>query len=1005
MVKMKGISMRKWIKNGFLFVLMMVFLVVFSSCNDTKTPEVIHGNDGREIILRVFDGVIQWQYQGDTHWFDLITVDEIMGQKGDDGQPGIDGQPGDSGVSVIQVYINSEGELIVLLSNDQTINAGNILPLIDIYRVVFRINRDSSVYEFFHVKSGESIDEPKTPINPGYLFEGWFIDQEKLEFPYLFEEDQNIEIVAKWREVPFTYEIHNEEVHITGYKTITPVYAVIPEIIDGYPVVEIGENAFRDFTQLQEIHLPNTIKYIRYGAFKDASNLYRVFIEDDSELLSIAGEAFYRVRNGFKIDFGSNSQLEDIGEYAFYYSEMYDIQLPNTLKTIGAYAFRFNYFDIIMIPDSVTSIGMYAFANNYDMLHIIMTKNSSLVEIGDYAFTQNTKMKSLFIPSSVTNVGTSILSNSIETVIFLMNNEIPATFHANWKSGHTMPIVYQAKDHNYEQDFIYVVSHLDEIHILGAMRNHPDGLEIPSEILGLPVTQIGRRAFELYSASFISLPDSVYLIDSFAFNRSTGLYQVRISQNSNLETIKTQAFSNSAITNLFIPSSVVTIEDYAFSWMVHGLSIYSSHPTVQPGFSSFWNFNGYPVVWNIKEIGLFEHLYYAIDQNDQVTILSGDFEIHSIIIPSQILDHNVTKISRGAFYGQILCHVVIPSSVVEIGEKAFSYSSIAIIYTSVLTKPILWNDLFKSEFSVIHYGINSYGTSEGFYYVRMNTDEIQIIGATMEVISGMIPHEIETRPVTIIAKNAFFNNKLLQSIAIPNSVLVIKNQAFAYTTNLSVLSFENDSNLETIEFSAFSHSGIENIHIPASVISIATYGFFNNLNLTSITFEANSSLTSIGSAAFYGAILVEEIIIPNQVVSIGSSAFSGMTSLQSITFMDDSKLESIGSSAFFNTAITSIVLPKSLKSIGSNAFSMIKFLESVTFEEGSMLESIGSFAFSDLPNLNRIVIPLSVVTIDLHGFSSNPNLTIYVKVYSRPSGWNITWYHAVKDVIWGYTGE
>ena len=49
--------------------------------------------------------------------------------------------------------------------------------------------------------------------------------------------------------------------------------AVIPAELDGCPVTEIGEYAFKDCTRLKRVVLPDTIRRIGELAFKDCSRL------------------------------------------------------------------------------------------------------------------------------------------------------------------------------------------------------------------------------------------------------------------------------------------------------------------------------------------------------------------------------------------------------------------------------------------------------------------------------------------------------------------------------------------------------------------------------------------------------------------------------------------------------------------------------------------------------------------------------------------------------------
>ena len=57
----------------------------------------ITGADGKEVQLQVADGYIQWKYDADSDWQNLIAVSALQGMKGDKGDQGEKGEKGDNG--------------------------------------------------------------------------------------------------------------------------------------------------------------------------------------------------------------------------------------------------------------------------------------------------------------------------------------------------------------------------------------------------------------------------------------------------------------------------------------------------------------------------------------------------------------------------------------------------------------------------------------------------------------------------------------------------------------------------------------------------------------------------------------------------------------------------------------------------------------------------------------------------------------------------------------------
>ncbi len=84
---------------------------------------------------------------------------------------------------------------------------------------------------------------------------------------------------------------------VTGLGDADATDVVIPEKIDGLPVVAIGERAFEN-TAIKTVKLSKNIKTIGYGAFQN-STLEQAFLNDG--LVTICGQAFSSLANFNKI--------------------------------------------------------------------------------------------------------------------------------------------------------------------------------------------------------------------------------------------------------------------------------------------------------------------------------------------------------------------------------------------------------------------------------------------------------------------------------------------------------------------------------------------------------------------------------------------------------------------------------------------------------------------------------------------------------------------------------
>ena len=115
---------------------------------------------------------------------------------------------------------------------------------------------------------------------------------------------------------------------------------VIPEAIDGYTVVSIGEKTFDSNFNIGSVTIPATVNNIGKSAFGSCAALMKVYISADAKITAISDEAFNKCIS------------------------LMEITLPASVKSIGASAFRDCYdLTIVKSDGALESIGEYAFAD------------------------------------------------------------------------------------------------------------------------------------------------------------------------------------------------------------------------------------------------------------------------------------------------------------------------------------------------------------------------------------------------------------------------------------------------------------------------------------------------------------------------------------------------------------------------------------------------------------------------------------------------------------------
>ena len=127
----------------------------------------------------------------------------------------------------------------------------------------------------------------------------------------------------------FKYKIISKEIAITGLqKGVATTSIVIPETIDGMPVVEIGPEAF-SFTSIMDIKIGKNIREIREKAFYMCKKLRSVTWNQKCDV--VPAFCFSECSNLTKFDF---SNVKKIGLYVFYKSGLQEVYLQEKIEIL-----------------------------------------------------------------------------------------------------------------------------------------------------------------------------------------------------------------------------------------------------------------------------------------------------------------------------------------------------------------------------------------------------------------------------------------------------------------------------------------------------------------------------------------------------------------------------------------------------------------------------------------------------------------------------------------------
>ena len=195
------------------------------------------------------------------------------------------------------------------------------------------------------------------------------------------------------------YEDHAE---ITGYEG-TDIILVIPEFVNGLPIVSIATNSFykcgfeqvvfpetlkrigrRAFNycrKLQSVTLPAGIEYIGDNAFLECTGIEFYAVSGNTETIKIIdgvlfspdGKTLRMYPNAKGTEYVIPEGTESIGYGAFARTDIEYVTFPSTLKVIENGAF-YDTHDLheLVFPDNLEEIGTAAFSTTYnpDFLYV-----------------------------------------------------------------------------------------------------------------------------------------------------------------------------------------------------------------------------------------------------------------------------------------------------------------------------------------------------------------------------------------------------------------------------------------------------------------------------------------------------------------------------------------------------------------------------------------------------------------------------------------------------------
>lgn len=545
-------------------------------------------------------------------------------------------------------------------------------------------------------------------------------------------------------------------------------------------VIEIGNSAFRESTDIISVFIPDCIVSIGSYAFKNCINLTEINIPES--VIFIGQDAFQGCEN-----------------------------LPIITDEYGVQYL----FDWVVGFDG-------------DATEVVIREGTR--GIAASAFESSINLTKILFPNTLTNIGSNVFKDckNLKTIYYegTLEQWCNILFQNIYGNPCSNGVDLYIQGKKLEGELII-----------------PDGLtsigyftfaglqDLTDIIIPTSVTTIKYSAFyKCTGLTEIKIPDSVTTLSGWAFGYCDNLTNVVLSDN--LKNIGEYTFYNcSKLTNITLPNNVKSIGSHAFSGCSKLTNITLSENLTSIGEYAFSNCTNLKKIWipeGVTEINhsTFYNCTYLVSVRLPDTVTSIDkyafykcSNLTNINIPDAVTSIGVKAFSNCSK----LQRIKIPDGETYIGDETF-YGCTSLVSVEIPD-------------SVISIGYRAFQFCRNLTYITIPNNLQHIGDYAFYGCSSLTTDMIFPDGLTTIGEYAFCDCSSLINIVIPNTVTSIGHGAFYSCSNL-VSSIELPNNLTRINDSIFWNcENLTSITISDNVKYIGHYAFFGCFGLTDIYYE------------------------------------------------------------------------------------------------------------------------------------------------------------------------
>ena len=709
--------------------------------------------------------------------------------------------------------------------------------------------------------------------------------------------------------------------------------------------VNITRNNIQPMAALEFVSNTPASNKIWYTKVADSGSSPITFSETDPNPFDAEIKGHYYLSSIGKYVIEFKTPVKTIKANAFYETAIKTIELPDGLETIEEGAFGYTQIPSITIPGSVNTIKADAFFDCGQLKSIEFLPSPTQTPLSIACTQRNSADYGPFLNASFTSIKLNRELNYVDTDgdLFIPDEDDEGIFYNKYPAASaTVTIGNQVRTLSKR---LFCGLKFESLTIPGLLTEICNdvfnectalkSLTFEPSPTGAPLS-IGVNWKGVEEGIFVDCPLKTFSLNrqlEYSSGHQYGLFSGNslgdgITLGEQVHTLLPYMFTESGITSLIIPATVMNIEDYAFYNCKNLSSIrfeagteeltigFQPGNTVSNDVGPFYQSKLTNIYVNREIVASEQYARYR-DQTDE-GIFSTSFNGASVTVT---LQENVKTISDYMFTGVKMQSLTIPGSVTTIGNDVFNGCD---QLTSITFEP-------SPTGEALTLGYNTENEDDGPFLdsplTQVNLDREIIY--TLENIDldaddeGIFSGRPLTDGVTLgdqvrTLSPYMFSNSRITSLIIPASVEEIKDNVFYNCTSLASVRFEAGSEPLTIGFQPgsdergpFYQSPLTNIYVNRELVASAAYatardqkdeGIFStpsNNRKVKVTLQGN--VKTISDYMFSG-VNMQTIWIPREVTSIGESAFEDCANLYGVT-LAHSTPPTLGADAFDGTLL------------------------------------------------------------------------------------------------------